>query len=779
MKKPFKNYQQLPFGDSAFTGSVDGTVGGVIPQLGALAEDMKGNKYILLKGVTGLSENDVVLYDKDYNTVRAIEGAQTGSNFKAIAVYCGTFDNLADSNLKCGYFGIQGTFAAKVGVAVTANAPLFLSATAGILDSAGTTKTPSIVAASTPIGGVADVTLFAQTNTEQGGSGAGGASGIASITGGTINSTAINSSTIDGTIIGGTTPAAGTFTNLTVSGNATFALPVVVPAPVGSTDATNKNYVDNLVTGLGWKNTVRVGTTANITLLGTQTIDGVAVVVGDRVLVKNQTTTTQNGIYLVSAGAWTRTTDADTGAELVNATCLVSEGTTLADTQFTCTTNAPITIGVTALTFAQFSTGGATNLGIGAVTSTVLPITSSTGISANIPAATPLLAGAVTAVPQSFGGDKTFTNRIHANSSDSYIFQSNPNSFPSDQMQKRVDTPLGRFTTEESWARNAAGTAGNRWVWYNDSNGSVTGLGESYQLWGYKTDGSGVNLGFDRFMYLYYQGLNKIIGIDAVQLDVNAIIKIGNASADPNDGKIANGTFGSGLNIIGIDNDGTRKTRIFGDIYQMGASSPVVLEGPTTVKNNINVQGVTLFGDYTGTKPQTRTTNAQGYLVLNSGAGAGGDNRLYLNLDNAADPTAYIVCYTKTGFGTQVSPKRAIDNAGATSLDHYIQRAFNNNTATGSFAVDFSLVADKEYTLTGNTVFTSFTNPSLTASYKSRHTLRINTGAGGFTCGFPAGVIWLTAGGVAPVITTVANKVLYVSLEWNGTDWVATASTNA
>lgn len=107
-----------------------------------------------------------------------------------------------------------------------------------------------------------------------------------------------------------------------------------------------------------FKDSCRVATTANITLSGTQTIDGVAVVVNDSVLVKNQTTGSENGIYLVKSGAWTRRTDFDEVAE-VSAGCLipVTEGTAGQDKLYTLTTNDPITIGTTSITFAVFGAG--------------------------------------------------------------------------------------------------------------------------------------------------------------------------------------------------------------------------------------------------------------------------------------------------------------------------------------------------------------------------------------------------------------------------------------
>jgi hypothetical protein len=74
--------------------------------------------------------------------------------------------------------------------------------------------------------------------------------------------------------------------------------------PVNPQDAATKNYVDDAIQGLDTKASVRVATSgSNITLSGTQTVDGVALSVGNRVLVKDQTTTSQNGIYVVSSGA--------------------------------------------------------------------------------------------------------------------------------------------------------------------------------------------------------------------------------------------------------------------------------------------------------------------------------------------------------------------------------------------------------------------------------------------------------------------------------------------
>lgn len=134
----------------------------------------------------------------------------------------------------------------------------------------------------------------------------------------------------------------------------------------GITDAYTKTEVDSLVTGLDFKASVRVATTANITLSATQTIDGVAVIAGDRVLVKNQSTGSQNGIYVVAAGAWARSADANVSAEVTAGMYVfVEEGTANADSGWVLTTNAPITLDTTALTFTQFNGLGQITAGAG------------------------------------------------------------------------------------------------------------------------------------------------------------------------------------------------------------------------------------------------------------------------------------------------------------------------------------------------------------------------------------------------------------------------------
>jgi hypothetical protein len=135
--------------------------------------------------------------------------------------------------------------------------------------------------------------------------------------------------------------------------------------PVSAQDAATKNYVDTVAQGLDAKASVICATTVNITLSGTQTIDGIAVVAGNRVLVKNQTLSQDNGIYVASASAWARSADMNVWDEVPNSFVFVETGTTQADTGWVCTANAGGTLGTTPITWTQFSGAGTYTAGTG------------------------------------------------------------------------------------------------------------------------------------------------------------------------------------------------------------------------------------------------------------------------------------------------------------------------------------------------------------------------------------------------------------------------------
>lgn len=133
--------------------------------------------------------------------------------------------------------------------------------------------------------------------------------------------------------------------------------PKFTGSPTVDEDLVNRGYVLDVLAGLrDPKDACKLATTANIDLAtgGLLTIDGVVTVAGDRVLVKNQTTASQNGIYVAAAGAWSRSSDADTDAEVTSGmSCLITDGLLNARKLYVLTTSDPITVDTTNLSFAQ------------------------------------------------------------------------------------------------------------------------------------------------------------------------------------------------------------------------------------------------------------------------------------------------------------------------------------------------------------------------------------------------------------------------------------------
>ncbi len=152
--------------------------------------------------------------------------------------------------------------------------------------------------------------------------------------------------------------------------------------PTADQDAATKVYVDLAVQGLDPKASVRAATTANLaSLSGAQTVDGISLIAGDRILVKDQTSASANGVYVVAAGSWARSSDMAAFANFISAYLFVEEGAVNSDNGFLCTVDAGGTLGSTSITFVQFSGAGQVIAGAGLTKSgNTLDVGAGTGI---------------------------------------------------------------------------------------------------------------------------------------------------------------------------------------------------------------------------------------------------------------------------------------------------------------------------------------------------------------------------------------------------------------
>ena len=344
--------------------------------------------------VTDPTADRTITFPDATGTVTLLDVAQTLTN-KTISGSSNTLSNIANSSLTNSSVTI-GSTSVSLGATVTTFAGLssvtsttFVGALTG---NASTATSAATLTTARNINGVsfngsADITVTAAAGT---------------LTGTTLNSSVVTSSltsvgtigtgTWQGTTIGvaygGTGTNSGSITGtgaLTFTAGGSNTNVNLVPQgtgivdvggkrvgnaanPTQSSDLATKAYVDSLSNGLDVKASVRAATTANITLSNTQTIDGVALSVGDRVLVKNQTTGSQNGIYVVASSSWTRATDFDNTPDIEvspGTFFFVEEGTTQADNGYVVSNDGPITIGTTAITFSQFSGAGQITAGAG------------------------------------------------------------------------------------------------------------------------------------------------------------------------------------------------------------------------------------------------------------------------------------------------------------------------------------------------------------------------------------------------------------------------------
>lgn len=289
--------------------------------------------------------------DADAATARATLGVVIGTNVQAYSANLGALGGVTSAADKGVYFtgsGSAGTFdLTSYGRALCAHANAAAART-GLGLVIGT----DVQAQDAELAAIAGLTSAADTLAYFTGS------GTASL----ATFTSFGRSLVDDA---DATAARGTLGLGTIATQAASAVAITggsitgMSAPSGSSDVATKGYVDGLVAGLKWKASVVAATTGAGTLASSfangSTVDGVTLATGDRILIKDQSTGSENGIYVVAAsGAPTRATDADAGAELVNAAVFIEQGTANADKAFVCTNNS-ITLGSTSVVFTNFA----------------------------------------------------------------------------------------------------------------------------------------------------------------------------------------------------------------------------------------------------------------------------------------------------------------------------------------------------------------------------------------------------------------------------------------
>jgi hypothetical protein len=331
---------------------------GISASSGSAAGSMSAADKTKLDAVSGTNTGDQTTVSGNAGTVTTnanLTGHVTSSGNAAVL---GSFTS---ADLKTALTNETGS-----GVAVFATSPTFITPVLGTPASGNLANCtfPTLNQATTGNADTATLAANVTTNANLTGhiTSTGNAAVLGSFTSAQLAS-ALTNETGSGAAVFGTSP---TMASPTMTGT------VTVPTPSNNTDAATKAYVDTIKQGsIDIKDSVRVASTANIAigsaLVNSSTIDGVTVATGNRVLLKDQSDASENGIYaVVGSGAASRTLDANTSALVTNGMyTFVSEGSVSNATGYVLTTVDTINLDTTNLTFTQFSGAGQIDAGTG------------------------------------------------------------------------------------------------------------------------------------------------------------------------------------------------------------------------------------------------------------------------------------------------------------------------------------------------------------------------------------------------------------------------------